>query len=135
MLATTQHRSLCVLSADTNILASVETAAIQAGLEYQANKDCRKCGTECASIVAVDVSRDDYPKLLAEIPRTGKNVVVGILPSTMPFQIPKQHGVEVIVYRDLMQRFMAVALKLSMLLIQSANVKYQRRNSNRECAA
>src|SRR4051794_26916930 len=134
MLGTTQHRSLCALSADTTILSSIETAATEAGLKYHTSKDCRNCRTGCASIVAVDVSREDYPKLLAEIPRTGRNVVGGILPSTMPFQAPKQHGVEVIVYRDLMQRFMAVALKLSMLLIQNADLKYQHRN-NRERAA
>jgi hypothetical protein len=119
----THIRRLCVLSADPHLLTTIEGEAARADLQYHRAADCRGCASPCASIVAVDVDRADYLSVVQTIPRTPNTVVMGILPSTMPFHQPKQHGVEVIVYRELVNQFLSSALRICLFLLEAAEAR------------
>jgi hypothetical protein len=108
---------LCTLSTDNDLLASVESAANQVGLSYHAASACDGCPTPCASVVALDLTSPNYAALISGVPRDRKKALMGILPSTMSIETPKQHGIEVIVYRELMQRFLPTAMELALLLL------------------
>jgi hypothetical protein len=114
-------RRVCTLSADTTVLETIENAAGQAGLQHPAAADCAACNEPCASIVAVDASRPDFENVLARIPREPSSVVMAILPSDMPVEIPRRFGIEVVVYRELMQQFLFKALRLSVSLLELAD--------------